>query len=167
MKIKYGLEDAKECIGTQWDQLASLITNGAMHIHPCFCPDYLAGQYAYWQATGRDAINKRTFKDELKFLKEIGAKFDPAKALDEAMGFKAALEDANTIFRWLSAVRAIPCGWVGDYSTMNLEQKIALLKHLKVIGAKPEDNFAMIAGSCFQVAEGFTLCDLRATIEDS
>lgn len=52
--------------------------------HRLFNSEYLAGQYAYYASTARDAINKRTFKDELKFLKEMGIRFD----LDEAFGLR-------------------------------------------------------------------------------
>lgn len=40
--------------------------------HQKFSSAYLAGQYVYFAATSRDTVNKRTFKDELKFLRELG-----------------------------------------------------------------------------------------------
>lgn len=81
-----------------WKALGELITKGAQSTNGCFTPEYLAGQYAYWEATGRDSINNRTFKDELKLLRDIGAVFDAGKALEEANKFKEALGNEQVSF---------------------------------------------------------------------
>ena len=53
-------------------QLEELINAGDLATHPIFTTEYLAGQYAYQAATSRNEVNKRVFKDELKFLRELG-----------------------------------------------------------------------------------------------
>lgn len=64
--------------------------------HPKFTSEYLAGQYAYYAATSRDTVNKRTFKDELKFLKELGIKFAPDQALSYAVYFSGMLDNPSS-----------------------------------------------------------------------
>lgn len=88
-----------------WKALGELITKGAQSTNECFTPEYLAGQYAYWEATGRDSVNNRTFKDELKLLKQVGAVFDADKALEEANKFKEALTDQRVSFVRLAVRR--------------------------------------------------------------
>jgi hypothetical protein len=91
----------------QFKDLANLITQGAQSTHECFTPEYLAGQYAYWEASGRDSLNDRTFKDELKLLKHIGAVFVTEQALEEANKFKQALTDDTVSFARLRLKKAL------------------------------------------------------------
>lgn len=68
--------------------------------HSLFTPEYLAGQYAYYASTARDAINKRTFKDELKFLKEMGINFNLDEALDCAVKLSKMISSPDTRLKW-------------------------------------------------------------------
>ncbi len=68
--------------------------------HRLFTSEYLAGQYAYYASTARDAINKRTFKDELKFLKEMGIRFDLDEALDCAVNLSKMISSPYTRIKW-------------------------------------------------------------------
>lgn len=70
-----------------FDKLQLMITNGMLHINPCFTPEYLAGQYAYWQSTEKNKPTIATLKAELKFLRDLGATFDFDLALNEAEHF--------------------------------------------------------------------------------
>lgn len=69
--------------------------------HTYFTVEYLAGQYAYYASTSRDSVNKRTFKDELKFLKELGIVFDVNSALEHAIHFSKMLDNPSAKLIWL------------------------------------------------------------------
>lgn len=69
--------------------------------HPKFTSEYLAGQYAYYAATSKDTVNKRTFKDELKFLRELGIKFDADQALRYAVYLSGILDYQSSKLKWL------------------------------------------------------------------
>lgn len=68
--------------------------------HTLFTSEYLAGQYAYYASTARDAVNKRTFKDELKFLKEVGIIFNLDEAMDCAVNISKMISSPDTRLKW-------------------------------------------------------------------
>lgn len=84
-----------------FDILAKQITSGVTEVNPCFTPEYLAGQYAYWMATESPNINLNVIKGELRFLKEIGAVFDRDQALEEAIKFREIMQIENSKAIWV------------------------------------------------------------------
>lgn len=83
-----------------YEQLKKLINAGDLQTHPAFTTEYLAGQYAYQAATSRNEVNKRVFKDELKFLRELGVEFSSDYAIQVSVHLKAMLDNDNAVVRW-------------------------------------------------------------------
>lgn len=83
-----------------FDVLKEHLIKGELHKHPLLTTAYLCGQYAYYTATSMDSINKRTFKSELKMLKDIGVAFDFDAALSHAIFFTKMLDNDSAKLIW-------------------------------------------------------------------
>lgn len=83
-----------------YEYLKKLINTGDLQTHPIFTSDYLAGQYAYQTATSRDKVTKPIFKDEFKFLRELGVEFDHDKAMQVSVHLKEMLDNDNAVVKW-------------------------------------------------------------------
>lgn len=81
-------------------QLKELINAGDLATHPIFTTEYLAGQYAYQTATSRDEVSKRIFKDEFKFLRDLGAQFEADLAMQVSEHLKLMLDNDNAVVQW-------------------------------------------------------------------
>lgn len=68
--------------------------------HPLLTTAYLCGQYAYYSATSMDSVNKRTFKSELKLLRESGVTFDQEEALSHAEHLAKMLNNDSAKLAW-------------------------------------------------------------------
>ena len=86
-------------LGT-FDTIKSHLNKGEFDKHPLLTTNYLCGQYAYYAATSMDSINSRTFKAELKLLKDIGVLFDFDAALSHAEHFKKMLDNDSAELIW-------------------------------------------------------------------
>ena len=83
-----------------YSKLVPFLTRDHTDRHQKFSTAYLAGQYAYFAATSRDTVNKRNFKDELKFLRELGIRFDHDQALQYAVYFSGMLDNPSSKLKW-------------------------------------------------------------------
>lgn len=81
-------------------QIAPFLAQNHTVRHRKFTTEYLAGQYAYYASTSIDVVNKRTFKNELKFLKELGVNFNHDEALSFAVYFSGMLDNPTSTLRW-------------------------------------------------------------------
>lgn len=83
-----------------YTEIAKFMAQDHTSRHTKFTTEYLAGQYAYYAATSRDSVHKRTFKNELKFLKELGVLFNPDEALGFAVYFSGMLNNPTSTLKW-------------------------------------------------------------------
>lgn len=79
----------------KYAELKAHLINGECEKHPLLTTTYLCGQYAYYTATSIDQVNLRTFKAELKFLKEMGIPFDFEGAISCAKHLLKMLDNEN------------------------------------------------------------------------
>jgi hypothetical protein len=85
---------------SDFEELKKLLKAGDLQTHKLFTTEYLAGQFAYYASTARDEVNKRVFKNELKFLRELGVVFDEDQAMQFSIHFKGMLDNENAVLKW-------------------------------------------------------------------
>lgn len=88
------------CLCSSFEKLKALLINGDQEKHELFTTEYLAGQFAYYESTSRDEVNRRVFKNELNFLKELGVEFDQEKALTVCEHLKCMLDNEAAVLKW-------------------------------------------------------------------
>lgn len=83
-----------------YDDVKKIIMEGETSKHPLLTSDYLAGQYAYYASTSIDKINLHTFKDELKFLHQMGVQINKDQALSVSKHLKNMLDNESARLQW-------------------------------------------------------------------